>query len=153
MRPWRNGSRGSLKNCGLRASGFESQGAHQLRRRKPSYGLAAARSKREGPSGRLGSRPSVSARLTIRKLGGGLQPARDFSPASSRPPKAYGNGMCGINCPLTVPEDNFLVVPPINWSVVYVPVKASPVALSDTNIVVTFLAYNAPSASNKRLKY
>ena len=28
MRPWRNGLRGSLKNCGLRASGFESQGAH-----------------------------------------------------------------------------------------------------------------------------
>jgi len=33
-----------------------------MRRRKPSYGLAAARSKREGPSGRLGSRPSVSAK-------------------------------------------------------------------------------------------
>src|ERR1039457_24726 len=38
------------------------------RRRKPSYGLAAARSKREGSSGPLGSRPSVSAiRISTRK--------------------------------------------------------------------------------------
>jgi hypothetical protein len=31
------------------------------RKGKPSFGLAAARSKREGPSGRAGSRPALSA--------------------------------------------------------------------------------------------
>ena len=47
-------------------TGFSLSGRAEvrpMRRRKPSYGLAAARSKRERPSGRLGSRPSVSAMI------------------------------------------------------------------------------------------
>ena len=55
------------KSGGTATPALVASTAAPMRRRKPSYGLAAVRSKREGPFGRLGSRRSVSA---IRILGG-----------------------------------------------------------------------------------
>jgi hypothetical protein len=64
----------------------------------------------------------------------------------------YGNGECGISCPLTVPEDTTFVTLPITWSVVYEPLNVF-VLLTDSVMVVMFRAYSAPSVSNTRLMY
>ena len=58
-----------------------------------------------------------------------------------------------MSIPLTVPDESSVVVVPIVWFVVYVPVNWVDVLSSVTSIVVKLRAYSPPSASNTRLMY